>query len=81
MNHEKRYQECGPLEKFWRRRHQLLVPYETVRGWLWERLTGLPRDRCHRLRTHWNLSRGIAQGRMNWIHELDPRFLADDGEP
>ena len=67
MNTGKRYQECGPLERAWRRRHYLRIPYDTVRGWAWERIN-LPSSEWHSLRTNHNISIGCAHVRMNWVY-------------
>jgi hypothetical protein len=79
VNHEKRYQECGPLEKFWRRRHQLRVPYEAVRGWLWER-RNLPADEHETFGVHWSIALGSADLRMNWVYTWEEAFGPRDGE-
>lgn len=76
MNTEKRYQECGPLERAWRRRHYLRIPYDTIRGWVWERFT-ITHAEWHSLRINHSISIGCAQERMNWYLTWDESIASE----
>ena len=63
---QRRYQECGRLERLWRRRHQLRVPYDALRLW-WTN----PDFVDGSLRNAWSVEMGMADCRMGWIYSSD----------
>lgn len=62
---EKRYQECNFLEKSWRRRHYLKIPFR----WIYWRL--FSENKEFNGRTFWRLLIGIAQSDMKWYYTED----------
>ena len=62
---EKRYQECSPLVKLWRRRHYLKVPFR----WLQWKL--FSKDKQFNSKTTWRLLIGMAQSDMKWYYTED----------
>lgn len=62
---EKRYQECSSLEKLWRRRHYLKIPFR----WLKWRL--FSKDKQLNSKTTWRLLIGMAQSDMKWYYTED----------
>lgn len=69
----KRYQECSPLVKLWRRRHQLLIPFRAVYWWVWMRLHrgATPPDSFPVL---WSISVGLSDNRMDWWYTIEEVF-------
>ena len=59
---EKRYQECGPLEKLWRRRYYLLIPFKWIK---WKIFT---KEKEYDGKTIWRLLIGMAQSDMKWYY-------------
>lgn len=62
---KRRYQECGPIQKTWRRRHYLRIPVDACRMWL-----NPANRRRYRFRTCWSIATGLAQLRMEWWYEM-----------
>ena len=62
---EKRYQECNKIEKLWRRRHYLYVPFKWLRTVLTNKELGLSKKNL------WKLYIGAAQCDMNWTYTLE----------
>lgn len=59
---EKRYQECNPIEKLWRRRHYLKIPFKWIQWKVFTREKNLNNKTC------WRLLVGLAQSDMNWYY-------------
>lgn len=74
MKKEKRFQECSPIEKIWRYRWYLLIPFEAVYTWL----AYIYYSKCEMeededlswadFRLHWSLAIGMAQRKMKWYY-------------
>lgn len=62
----KRYQECGLVERAWRRRHYLRIPIEAVSDYCRN-----PEFFDHRLANAWSCAIGMAQHRMGWWYTAD----------
>ena len=62
---EKRFQECNTLEKIWRCRHYLKIPFR----WIKWRLSG--HDDEFNSITYWRLLIGVAQSEMRWYYTMD----------
>ena len=60
MIKNKRYQECSLLEKIWRRRYQLLIPYYAFRSYIKSNSLGNSWSEC------WDIEIGTSHYRMNW---------------
>ena len=73
---DKLFQECSLPVKVWRLRHYLTIPYHAFRMWVRdiEHHTSKPNNSLPHLpfRDYWDLSKGLAQVRMNWLHEWKP---------
>jgi len=83
MKKEKRYQECNKIEKLWRRRWYLLVPFK----WLFHSIFGtfkiyhdewegddlIHTDKYHvsRGKNLWKLLISIAQHKMKWYYTME----------
>ena len=65
MKNYKRYQNCKWYEKFWRRRHYIIVPFNALIFWWHSRKKECPFP----FRTCLNLSVGLAQSKMNWVYD------------
>lgn len=81
----KRFQECGKIEKTWRYRWYLILPFQ----WVWHRyinpmvvyideygedLEGVEpivRYEIPKGKTLWKILIGNAQFRMRWFHTMD----------
>ena len=77
---DKLFQECPLPVKVWRLRHYLAIPYHAFRMWVRgvELHTSNPNTRMPYLpfRDCWDICKGLAQVRMNWLHE----WKSDDQE-
>ena len=64
FNKQTRYQDCSLMEKTWRRRYYVLIPFETIYIYIFNigELT---------LKESYGLSKGLAQLRMNWMHSWE----------
>jgi len=62
---KKRYQNCNIVEKIWRRRWYLLIPYHTFRFYYYTRKKSSFRMS---LRHCYKLAVGMAQYKMNWMY-------------
>jgi hypothetical protein len=74
-----RYQYQPWYIKLWRRRHYILIPFVTVRIYL---ATMMARESLP-FRTTWGLAIGLAQVKMNWLHdwsEIRDRLVAHKGK-
>jgi len=70
---EKRYQECNALEKIWRRRHYLKIPFKWIHWRLFTRNSDLNG------KTVWRLFIGVAQMDMRWYY-TDKEVRAELGK-
>jgi hypothetical protein len=62
-----RYQDCTLLGKLWRRRHQLLIPFEALSLYFSQPLGAeerMPLGLC------WATASGLACSRMNWVYPM-----------
>jgi hypothetical protein len=57
----RRYQECNILEKTWRRRHYLKIPFK----WIWWKITS---NKGFTSVGYWKILIGIAQMDMKWYY-------------
>lgn len=64
----RRFQECGWLERMWRRRLYLGVPLRALK--LYQAWSGPDRSRA----LCWGLSVGIAQADMNYVYTTEEVF-------
>ena len=74
---EKRYQECNPLEKLWRRRHYLKIHLRWI-GWKL-----FSKDKQLNGKTTWRLLIGMAQSDMLWYYteeEFQEKFKKYNNE-
>ena len=62
---EKRYQECNPLVKLWRRRHYLKIPFRWI---TWKIM--YPKSELNN-KTYWRILIGTAQSDMKWYYTED----------
>jgi hypothetical protein len=62
---EKRYQECSRIEKLWRRRHYIKIPFRWI---IWKIFSS---DKEFNGKTFWRLLIGIAQSDMKWYYTED----------
>jgi hypothetical protein len=64
----KRYQDCNFLVRIYRRRHYLSIPLISFVGWYSNRKS--KKDKFYlSFKDWWGLSEGLAQSRMNWVHD------------
>jgi len=67
----KRFQECNKIEKFWRYRWYLLLPFV----WLRIKFSILTTKNTEELgmtnRNIWKLSKGLMQSKMKWYYTMD----------
>ena len=66
----KRFQECNKLEKLWRYRWYLLLPFV----WLKIKISVLLNDTDDLNLTNksvWGLSKGLMQSKMNWFYTME----------
>jgi len=73
---EKRFQDCSKLEKLWRYRHYLLIPFSFFYSWLYTKMYEFFGDKisCREewilsARDCWSISIGMAQVKMKWYYE------------
>jgi hypothetical protein len=58
---DKRYQECNILEKTWRRRHYLKIPFK----WIWWKISS---NKGFTNGGYWKILIGSAQIDMRWYY-------------
>lgn len=77
---EKRFQECNQLEKMWRRRHYLTLPFKWVWFELFANLEVLPSSMKGEVvddpfypkgRVLWKLLVGLVQMKMKWYYTME----------
>ena len=69
---ERRYQECGRIEKIWRMRHYIKIPFR------WLRWKISDKDQEFNNVTYWKLLIGVSQSEMRWYYtqeEMELMFL------
>lgn len=82
-NYMKRYQECNKIEKIWRKRWYLLIPFQ----WFWYstvvkfkvyideikdgELVDTGEYEIIRGKNLWSLLKGMAQSKMKWYYTMD----------
>ncbi len=74
---ERRYQECGLIERAWRRRHQLRVPFDAIRWW-WRQNRVLPVGKRDSFGITWDIAMWMADFRMRWYYTM-AEVLRDEG--
>ena len=62
---EKRYQECNKIEKLWRRRYYLYIPFKWIKTILTNRKLDMSK------RNLWKLYIGAAQCDMKWTYTIE----------
>lgn len=62
----KRYQECGLVERLWRRRHYLRVPFEAASDYRRD-----PEFFDCSFANAWSCAIGMAEVRMRWWYTVD----------
>ena len=69
----KRFQECNWVEKLWRYRHYVYIPFRFIRVII---LKSLDPDKEENLnsKTIWHILIGDAQIKMNWVWTSDEVF-------
>jgi hypothetical protein len=75
-NPDKRYQECNFLEKLWRRRLQLRIPWEVFKVWVKCRIKGDDTPLVH----IWSIEIGMSHMDMKWTYtskEIEKEFRLD----
>jgi hypothetical protein len=60
----KRYQDCGILEKVWRRRYYLWIPIDAI-SWFFNSSNSLS------FAEKWSIAIGSAQIKMNWVYDWE----------
>lgn len=66
---ERRYQECGRIEKIWRMRYYIKIPFR----WLRWKISG--KDQEFNNVTYWKLLIGVAQSEMLWYYTQEEMEL------
>ena len=71
----KRYQECNILEKIWRRRHYLILPFQFVYYEYLIPFKVIDDETGNVYNPHgknlWKLLIGIVHGDMHWYYTMD----------
>jgi hypothetical protein len=71
------FQECPFYVKLWRLRHYIAIPFLAFQMWVRavQNDTNNPNTRMPYLpfRDCWDIQIGLAQVRMNWLHEFKDR--------
>jgi len=72
---KKRYQECNPLEKLWRRRYYLGIPKDAFQMWVRSRVWAEKSSSdLHSFRNCWSIAIGSAQVPMEWYYTQEEVF-------
>ena len=66
---DKRYQDCGLLEKLWRRRYYLVIPFQGISIWFMNKIN--PNEFPMTLKESFFLATGIADVNMNWLYSWE----------
>lgn len=71
MSKIKRFQECNSLEKIWRYRWYLLLPFQ----WLKIKISVLKAKDIDDINMNnkniWKISKGLMQGKMKWYYTME----------
>ena len=70
MHHKKRYQECSKLEKFWRRRWYLAVPFLALYHYLFDKIYNPTHDVFSKAsyKEWYHITRGEVEFFMNYFY-------------
>ena len=69
----KRYQDCNWLVKLWRRRHYLLIPFQTLHI-IWKKwINPYKRENDERfpVKLYWDIAKADAEVKVNWYYTQD----------
>lgn len=67
---ETRYQHCSLPVKIWRRRHQLRIPFDTLKSIVYQ-WRHVPREKRDPWEVLLSIHRGMADFRMHWYYTWD----------
>lgn len=63
----KLYQNCNLVERIWRRRWYLVIPFYTIQSYKYDFGTVFFKGFVDR----WTFAIGLAQAKMNWLYDGD----------